>query len=714
VARRTTAVVLAAAACLAGAPAAAAQGGDPNCALPGGTAGAPEAATPGREGSPDDVGSGGEGANPTEAGLPRRVDLKGRTLSRNRRWYFGVRDGRLYVKPNVERTGRDGPWQQVTTPACLDGDIKEISADDDELVAIDSARSIYTMDQALATPDLFNWTSRWGIPFWTGLGYTVPAGARAWAWSVISPREEEYWVDPAGNRHAIGEGKVSHVWSIGSDGQRFTFNDPWLPLDRSYEMCGPRRGRLRAAAVAASGSTVFAADRLGDLYTRVYDFDISGLDNLFFSYSYEDQRGKANPAIQLPPANWVQQPRIPGPITDRISVEKVRRGTEHRILRVESAGRPGFWEKDAAGLAPWRFVSTPGAQVLGRPVANPPGDAGSAALGAAEDARYVGAGFNGEIPDFNVYCSPSTLRVRLPRGRLLDLDLHVVDQIRENPRARGLDSSPRQATGTIEVNARARRTAERDPAARQFLDRQLGGRRFTTVDLFATTSQVELRPLGWVFRRAPDPPGGTCVAEPGFDTAAVSPRGRGLGFAVKARTESPVTAELLRVASLRRLRRPRMLERVTRAGGFTMAGPRANGVYVARISTLTPGGRVDVRRFAFVRRRGRFHRLRSYVTPERCELLRSVALSGPAFGGRRKPHRLGVSVRTVEPARAVLRLRRGRRTLRRLRLGTVRPERARRVRLRARGLRRGRYAVELSVTARDGRVERARLGANRL
>jgi hypothetical protein len=322
----------------------------------------------------------------------------------------------------------------------------------------------------------------------------------------------------------------------------------------------------------------------------------------------------------------------------------------------------------------------------------------------------VGAGFDGEIPDFNVYCSPSTLRVRLPRGRLLDLDLHVVDQIRENPRARGLDSSPRQATGTIEVGARARR----DPAARAFIERELGGHRFTTVDVFATASQVELRPLGWVFRRAPDPPGGACVPEPGFDAASVAPRGRALGLAFKARTESPVTAELVRVASLRKLRRPKVLERATRGGSFTMGRPPADGVYVARLSTLTPGGRLDVRRFAFVRRHGRFHRLRAYVTPERCELLRSMALSGPAFGGRRKPHRLGVSVRTVEPARAVLRLRRGRRTLRRLRLGIVRPERGRRVRIRARGLRRGRYTVELVVTARDGRVERARLGANRL
>ena len=135
---------------------------------------------------------------------------------------------------------------------------------------------------------------------------------------------------------------------------------------------------------------------------------------------------------------------------------------------------------------------------------------------------------------------------------------------------------------------------------------------------------------------------------------------------------------------------------------------------MARLTALTPGGRVDVRRFALRRRRGRFRSLPAYAAPERCELLRAFSLSGPAFGGARRPHALRVAVRTVEPARAVLRLRRGRRTVRRLRLGSVRPEQVRRLRLRAGRLRRGRYALELTVTAADGRVERARLFSSRL
>ena len=97
--------------------------------------------------------------------------LKSPTQSRNRRWYFALKDGRLYVKPNIERTGVDGSWRPVATPACLDGDIREISADDDELVALDSERSIYTMDQALATPRAVQ----------LDLALGRPVLARAWA-----------------------------------------------------------------------------------------------------------------------------------------------------------------------------------------------------------------------------------------------------------------------------------------------------------------------------------------------------------------------------------------------------------------------------------------------------------------------------------------------------------------------------------------------------
>jgi hypothetical protein len=654
---------------------------------------------------------------PGPASLPARVDLTSPTRARNRRWYFTLDAGRLYVKPNVERTGQDGQWQTVALPACLDGHLHEIAADDDELTATDEGRAIYTMDQALGTPDLFNWTSRWGLPFWLGPGYTVPADAQAWAWSVVSPREDRNWIDPAGNAQAIGDGKVSHIWSLGPDGRRLTLNDPWLPLDRSYEMCGPHRARLTARSLAASGSTLFLIDRFGDLYTRLFDFDISGLDNLFFRYSYEDQRGRQNPAIQLPPAQWIQHPKIPGRITDRISIEKIGTGAVHRVMRVEgldSHGHTGYWQKDVTelGEGAWRFVAT-GAPLTGTHLSNPPEDASARTLGPGEDARYVinGPGWTAEIPDFHPSCDPDTLRVRFGHGHFVDLVLHVVDTIRTAPRARGLDDQPRTYTATLEVPAAARA----DPEARAFVDRELGGRRLTQTDLSVTSSTLSLAGPGWTFARRDAPHGEACVAESGFDAMSVAASGPGLALHLATPTRSPATVEIARVTSGDRVATS-LVARLFRLGVSSWGGPgasgRADGRYVVRVRTLTPGGRIDERLLAFDRRRGRFQMLASYATPPRCGLLRRLALDSPAFGGSAAlPMRATLDV--GEPARAVLVLRRGSRAVRQLSLRGLAPTAPRRLSVPAGGLPRGAYTLTATVTAADGRLAQGVVAAQR-
>ena len=108
---------------------------------------------------------------------------------------------------------------------------------------------------------------------------------------------------------------------------------------------------------------MFVVGRNGDLFTRLYDFDISGHDPVFFRYSYEDQRGKGDGSpIQLPAARWVEQPKVPGAITSAISIHKVGVATIHRILRVEGTrgGQTGYWERDAAAprAAGWAFHAT--------------------------------------------------------------------------------------------------------------------------------------------------------------------------------------------------------------------------------------------------------------------------------------------------------------------------------------------------------------------
>src|SRR3546814_19798246 len=101
--------------------------------------------------------------------------------------------------------------------------------------------------------------------------------------------------------------------------------------------------------------------------------------SLFFEYAYEDQRGVSDPAIQLPTFDWLQQPKIPGAITQNISVHKVGTNMDHRILRVEGedGGHTGSWEKDYQDMNPddWPFPRTdpprPGTRLANRTYTRP-------------------------------------------------------------------------------------------------------------------------------------------------------------------------------------------------------------------------------------------------------------------------------------------------------------------------------------------------------
>jgi hypothetical protein len=314
---------------------------------------------------------------------------------------------------------------------------------------------------------------------WTGPGFSIPTDVRAWSWSVISPVEDHNWTDPAANRTAIGEGKVSHIWGLDRDRRRIHFWDPWLPLDSSYEMCGPERGRFKAVNLSASGSYVFVIGRDGDMFTRLYDFDISGHDPLFFSYSYDDQAGKGDGApIQLPAAPWVEQPKIPGRITSSISIEKTGVDAVHRILRVEGRrhGRTGYWQRDVADppSAGWTFHGT-GLALSGKRLANPEADTSRRHLARGEDRRYAtsAGGVSATLKNFNVYCSPAHLVVR-DHGTVTRSLLYTADGLRQAPRARGLDDNPREQYGAI-----------RNPDGS-----------FTKVTVEATRSQVVLDELG--------------------------------------------------------------------------------------------------------------------------------------------------------------------------------------------------------------------------
>ncbi|WP_328296469.1 hypothetical protein OG389_00740 [Streptomyces sp. NBC_00435] len=431
--------------------------------------------------------------------LPSQIHLRGTTATFNRRWSFALSAGRIHVKEASE----SGDWHVMSLPECLAGHVTGISVDDDELVALDEDGAVYTMDHALNAPWTWNWTRRFGSPLWLGGGTTVPSGATRWSWSVLSPGEDDVWRDTAGNNHPAGAAKVSHLFALSEDGSRITYLDPWLPADHSYEMATPLRGRFQARALSASASTSFVINRYGDMYTRLYDFDISGADRVFFRYSYEDQRGATIPKIQLPAPDWTHQPEIPGQVTDRISIHKTGAGSDARELRVEGSdqGRTGYWGK-ALTASRWTFTPT-GDPLEGHGLENTPADRSTDTLAPPSPYDFTGTlgQVEAHIAEFDVAVAATPLTLQAGDQKLR-VTLHTVDGLRQSPREPGLTSQPRSFYGTIEVpQAVLDHLDDLDPALRALVRDRLGSARFTDTDVAVTDRTLTIARLGLSLNR---------------------------------------------------------------------------------------------------------------------------------------------------------------------------------------------------------------------
>ena len=149
-----------------------------------------------------DVGNGlaADAASDAPADLPAQVSLRNDTETFNRRYQFVLRDGKVWFKSNTAVTGIRQPWAAVTMPACLAGTLIGIAADDDEVIGIRADGGIYGMDNALKDYAKFNWSSRWGPVFWTGLGYKLPPGYRAVQLAVGGPSSSSARAGPLATR----------------------------------------------------------------------------------------------------------------------------------------------------------------------------------------------------------------------------------------------------------------------------------------------------------------------------------------------------------------------------------------------------------------------------------------------------------------------------------------------------------------------------------
>ncbi|RMI33456.1 hypothetical protein [Nocardia stercoris] len=210
-------------------------------------------------------------------------------------------------------------------------------------------------------------------------------------------------------------------------------------------------------------------------------------------------------AIQLPAPGWLHQPKIPGRITDRISIHKTGIGSDARELRVEGVdgGHTGYWTKTVA--APdWTFVATD-APLSGTPLTNTPDDRSVDPTVAESAFDYSGrstAGWTATIAHFDVSQSPTPLHVELGDGNSVDLTLHTVDGLRQTPQPSGISDAPRHFDGTLEVPQDLLDSLATQPnSVHAFITDTLGGRRFTDTGVDVTAGSFDIAALGLALPR---------------------------------------------------------------------------------------------------------------------------------------------------------------------------------------------------------------------
>ncbi len=190
--------------------------------------------------------------------------------------------------------------------------------------------------------------------------------------------------------------------------------------------------------------------------------------------------------------------------------------------------------------------------------------------------------------------------------------------------------------------------------------------------------------------------GNACVPRGGLTSASVKGTRRGgVRVAFHRARKARVSVRIYRVKrkGLRRVASYR------RSKSFTIKrGRLRRGTYVARLRIRTASGRVHQRQQAFRVRGKRVRRLASFSRDQQCRLIHRLAVSGPVVSRKR----VRLRYRTDRTARVSFRIARGKRIVRKLRLGEKRGEQNHAVT--PRRLRRGTYKVRMSVHG-PGRVK---------
>lgn len=439
--------------------------------------------------------------------LPQQVALRDNTSGFNRKWEMTLLDGVVYLR----HRDSDENWRRAPMPKGFDNTLVGISVDADRLIGVDNDGWLYTMKKTLGEPEDFRWIRAWGGPGRIFDGFQIANIERSqWCLSVINSKEDQTYTDADGRIHPVSFAGCTQVLFLVNNGQTIVSCDPWLSRDYSYEVGTPYNCRFQAVSLSAGASTSFIINKYGDMYTRLYDYDIGGGDPAQFRYtfvskphrkvssSWKQHRINFRTApIKLPPPNWQQHVKIPGLITDRISIHSTAPGTENRELRVEGKrdGKTGYWHK-MLNDTEWEFTVTNEA-LQGTVLENDPSDRSVDTLAAPSPYSYEGVlrghkNVRMHVPHFayadtthpiqlTFFDDPQSAAASGPQnvwgnGRVYNTVMHTAYGRLASPlsqrmssRAFGLDDDPRYFAAALEISEEMFAQQDSDPALRAFL-----------------------------------------------------------------------------------------------------------------------------------------------------------------------------------------------------------------------------------------------------
>ncbi len=433
--------------------------------------------------------------------LPLDTDplFRGHDFSANSRYLFALNEGRICIR---RRGIPSAKWHRLKMPDKTKGTISEIAVDGSRLVAKGSDNTIYLMKEGIKEPSSFVWMKTWGFPVGRGDALKLPADTSVWDFSYLSAEIDKSFIDSVGQSHWVGVG-VGSLFAVRGDQQKINYFDPWLPVDDSYQVCGPHRGRLRIIAISSIGSTMMVMDKFGNIFIRRFDFDIAGCDTVIMNYTYKNRRPHRGilhwllSERKLPETDWIPLPKVAGELTNKISIDRIGRGAKVRIMRVEGRkdGHTGYYEMeyDFVARSPellqdvspleWKFIET-NLPLQGEIIDNSP----KLDLGESRGEKFSFASndylfpLHVELLDFNRHCSPATMRVTFGKDDSLDLILHVTDKVRL--KARKSESKSIKQNGVLEIPfSLLNNLAQQGPRQQRFIKEILGRKQFTKLKL---------------------------------------------------------------------------------------------------------------------------------------------------------------------------------------------------------------------------------------